>query len=217
MRITLVAAGLLGASAIALGAFAAHGLPARLEAWGYEGDVLTRRLANFDTAARYQLFAATALLALGVAPRDRRVGARSLVQNAAVGLVFGSLVFSGLLYALALAGPDWRSLGAIVPIGGVAMIAAWLAIAVWGFRREPELAGPAQPGGSIDRDNLVRVEELLCHQQHLITQLDEALTEHRRETDHLTRRLLPLEDAVKRLAEAQRSAEDLPHEKPPHY
>jgi uncharacterized membrane protein YgdD (TMEM256/DUF423 family)/uncharacterized coiled-coil protein SlyX len=211
MRGTLVAAGLLGASAIALGAFAAHGLPARLEGWGYEGDVLTRRLANFDTAARYQLFAATALLAIGVGARESSTGGRSLERGVAVGLVLGSLVFSGLLYALALAGSDWRFLGAVVPVGGLAMIAAWLVIALWGFRRtEPATSPP-------DRDTLVRVEELLSYQQHLIAQLDEALTKHRNETDHLTRRLLPLEDAVKRLADAQRSAEDLPHETPPHY
>jgi uncharacterized membrane protein YgdD (TMEM256/DUF423 family)/uncharacterized coiled-coil protein SlyX len=211
MRLTLIAAGLLGASAIALGAFAAHGLPARLEGWGYQGEALARRLANFDTAARYQLFAATALLAIGLRPREPSAGGRSLVRGVGAGLVLGALVFSGLLYTLALAGPDWRFLGAIVPLGGLTMIGAWLGIAAWGFRK------PEPPANPPESDALVRVEELLSYQQHLISQLDEALTKHRNETDHLTRRLLPLEDAVKRLADAQRSAEDLPHEKPPHY
>ncbi|MGL4514441.1 MAG: SlyX family protein [Lacipirellulaceae bacterium] len=214
MRWTFVAAGLLGASAIALGAFGAHGLPARLEGLGYAGEDLARRLANFDTAARYQLFAATALLAIGVAPREASAGRRSLVRSVAAGLVLGSLVFSGLLYTLVLVGPEWRFLGAIVPIGGLAMIAAWLGIAVAGFGKRAD-AAEALPSPS--SATLVRVEELLSHQQHLISQLDDALRAHRNETDHLTRRLLPLEDAVKRLADAQRSGEDLPHEKPPHY
>ena len=44
------------------------------------------------------------------------------------GLLIGSLIFSGSLYLLAVTGLKW--LGAITPIGGVAMLVGWAALAV---------------------------------------------------------------------------------------
>jgi len=54
---------------------------------------------------------------------------------AAWAFLVGILVFSGLLKALAFAGPQWNWLGAIVPIGGLSMIAGWIALGVGALRK----------------------------------------------------------------------------------
>ena len=126
----IVCGALLGALGVALGAFGAHLLPARLEALGWAADEVTRRLAIFDTAARYQMLHALALLAVGLLA----LRSSSLLLNMAGGsMLVGVLVFSGLLYVLVFAGPAWRWLGAVVPIGGVLMVVGWtlLAVAAW--------------------------------------------------------------------------------------
>jgi uncharacterized membrane protein YgdD (TMEM256/DUF423 family) len=102
--------------AVAAGAFGAHGLKARLA---------PDLLAVFETGARYHLFHALGLLAVGlwlaVRPGPGVAAAGWLLQA-------GILLFSGSLYALALSGV--RGLGAITPIGGVAFLAGW-AVLVW--------------------------------------------------------------------------------------
>lgn len=125
--------------AVALGAFGAHALPPRLEAMGYTGDDLAKRMASFDTAARYQMYSALGM-ALAALAAERRRGAA--LRLAPWMLFAGSAVFSGLLIALTFVGPNLRWLGAIVPIGGVGMIAGWLALAI-GATSRPE--GRPQP------------------------------------------------------------------------
>ena len=100
---------------VALGAFAAHALKARLDA---------AMLATFETGVRYQMFHALALLAVGWA--HTRWPSAVL---AAGGWLFlaGTLLFSGSLYALSLSGMRW--LGAITPFGGLAFLAGWLCLA----------------------------------------------------------------------------------------
>ena len=103
--------------AVALGAFAAHGLKARLDA---------SMLAAFETGVRYHMYHALALLAVGWAAM-RWPGA---AVNASGWLFFAGIVlFSGSLYALSLSGVRW--LGAITPLGGLCFLAgwAWLVIA----------------------------------------------------------------------------------------
>ena len=105
--------------AVALGAFAAHGLKARLGA-----DLL----AAFETGVRYQMFHALALLAVAWAC-TRWPGA--LVTASGWLFVAGTVLFSGSLYALALSG--MRGLGIVTPFGGLAFLAGWLCLAwtVW--------------------------------------------------------------------------------------
>lgn len=116
----------IGASSAALavvaGAFAAHGLRARLPA-----DLL----AVFEIAVRYQMYHALGLIAIGLAARAPGLSP-GLLQASGWLFVAGSLAFCGSLYWLALGGP--RSMGAVAPIGGAALIAGWLCLAVAALR-----------------------------------------------------------------------------------
>jgi uncharacterized membrane protein YgdD (TMEM256/DUF423 family) len=119
-RTFLLLGAVSGAISVGAGAFGAHGLKARLS---------PDMLAVFETGARYQMFHALALLAVAWAA-DRFPGSAT---NAAGWLfVGGTVIFSGSLYALALT--NVRVLGAITPLGGVAFIAGWLALA-WAAMR----------------------------------------------------------------------------------
>ena len=127
MRWIAVAA-LLGALSVALGAFAAHSLPNYLSEQGASGQDLARRLANFDTAARYQTYGAFFLLGMALA-LDRQ--ARSAWRLACWAMLLGVCIFSGVLYGVALATPDWQKVfGRLAPIGGSLMIVGWIAAGV---------------------------------------------------------------------------------------
>ena len=67
-------------------------------------------------------------------------------------------------------------------------------------------------------DRQTQLEELLAHQQHLIDALNVETAEQRREIDRLRASVAKLEAKLKLLAEyVERSGDDLPHERPPHY
>ncbi|MBA4046933.1 MAG: DUF423 domain-containing protein [Sphingomonas sp.] len=110
MNMLIVAAGLSGALAVAAGAFAAHGASGSAAEW-------------LKTGGQYQLVHAVAALFAA------QLGERG------PGWLFvaGGAVFAGTLYLMALGLPRW--LGAITPLGGVAMIAGWLWLAWCGLRR----------------------------------------------------------------------------------
>jgi uncharacterized membrane protein YgdD (TMEM256/DUF423 family) len=121
MKLFRVAGSISALVAVAAGAFGAHGLREHLD----EG-----ALATFETAARYQMYHALALLAIG--------WALSWAENAALtaaGWLFiaGTVLFSGSLYLLALTGVRW--LGAITPLGGLAFLVGW-GLMAWGSWRE---------------------------------------------------------------------------------
>ncbi|SMB92215.1 DUF423 domain-containing protein [Deinococcus hopiensis] len=101
---------LLAALGVALGAFGAHALRARLGA-----DLL----ATFETGVRYQMYVALALLALGTQPAQRRAPGL---------LLLGTVIFSGSLYLLTLTG--LRLLGAVTPLGGLLMIVGFAVAAL---------------------------------------------------------------------------------------
>jgi len=102
--------------AVMVGAFGAHGLKQVLD---------TYSLGLVDTAARYQMYHAIALLIVGVISTIPHFSRRWL-KLAAVAFILGIVLFSGSLYILALSGIKW--LGAITPIGGVAFILGWCAL-----------------------------------------------------------------------------------------
>lgn len=114
-RLTLTTAALLGALAVVLGAFAAHGLQGRLS---------ERLLQVFQIGVQYQFYHVFALLFTGLMQQRRNSAGLKL---ASVLFLLGILVFSGSLYVLALSGVHW--LGAITPLGGSAFIAGWLVLA----------------------------------------------------------------------------------------
>ncbi|MGE3641550.1 MAG: DUF423 domain-containing protein [Pirellulales bacterium] len=122
---------ILGAIGVALGAYGAHGLEKQLAAWGYTGDELAKRMANHETAVRYQMWHALAIVLVGISLISRPT---PLWQLAAGFLLVGVLIFSGLLYALVFTGPNWRWLGMVVPIGGVSLIVGWALLAVGAWR-----------------------------------------------------------------------------------
>ena len=121
IKLVGVVGALYGALAVALGAFGAHALKAKVEA----GELAPRMLEVWQTAASYQMTHALALLAVAwvVSVRADLLSA----QIAAWGFTFGVLLFSGSLYAMALTGT--RALGAVTPLGGVAFILGWAALA----------------------------------------------------------------------------------------
>jgi uncharacterized membrane protein YgdD (TMEM256/DUF423 family) len=122
-RVALAWAGALGASGVILGALGAHALKASLAAAG------TRD--SWDTAVTFQLVHAAALLGFagwlrapaGPTPRSAQWAVRLWI--------LGTLLFSGSIYCLALGGP--RGVGPATPLGGLALIAAWVLAACAAF------------------------------------------------------------------------------------
>jgi len=125
--ILLALAGIFGATAVALGAWAAHGLEAAHGA---------RATALVETAVRYQLWHALAMIgALALyrtARQDHAAAGIVWLARAAQLFAVGVIFFCGALYILAFGGPRW--MGMVAPIGGLAFIAGWLALAWGGVR-----------------------------------------------------------------------------------
>ena len=127
----------LAAVAVGTGALAAHGLPDQLKAQypeetvgkptdiaGFEVPLAYKRLQDFKTAAEYQMYHALGLIAVGLLARERK---RASLALAGFCFLLGILLFSGSLYAITLTG--LTKLGMITPIGGLAFIVGWLALA----------------------------------------------------------------------------------------
>ena len=119
-RTLWIAGAAMAGLSVAIGAFGAHALRARLE---------PARLATFETAVQYHMLHAVALLA--VAALAGRVQSQQLLLLSGGLFTAGIFLFSGSLYALAITGITW--LGAITPLGGLAFIGGWLCmgIAAW--------------------------------------------------------------------------------------
>lgn len=113
-RLAATLGALLAGVAVALGAFGAHALRARLE---------PRDLEIFETAVRYQMYHALALLAVAWLISRQAPGAGA----AGWSFVVGVALFSGSLYLMVATGHRW--LGAVTPLGGVAFLAGWLLLA----------------------------------------------------------------------------------------
>ncbi|KKC24418.1 membrane protein [Sphingomonas sp. SRS2] len=95
---------LSGAVAVMAGAYGAHGATGKAAEW-------------LTTGAHYQMIHAVAgLVALGKG------------RGPAALFLLGALLFSGTLYAMAFGGPRW--LGAVTPLGGLALILGWMWLAI---------------------------------------------------------------------------------------
>jgi len=120
-RVFAILGGLSGFLAVAAGAFAAHTLRQKLP---------SDMLSVFETGSRYQMYHALALLAVAWAATHWPVPA---VHLAGWCFVAGTFLFSGSLYILALTETRW--MGAVTPLGGLAFLLGWLALA-WGVWKQ---------------------------------------------------------------------------------
>jgi len=124
----LLIAALLGAIAVLLGAFGAHGLKALLA---------PTQLTTFETGVRYQFYHTFAIFLVGILLGQVKYQNSRLLNGAGYAFFLGILLFSGSLYLLAsraLLGIDhWTWLGPITPIGGLCFVVGWLlvTVAVW--------------------------------------------------------------------------------------
>ena len=121
-RLFLLCASLSAFAGVAAGAFGAHALKLRLPPEG---------LAVFETAARYQMFHALALLGVAVI---LRLWPGRVASIAGWCFIVGTVLFSGSLYLLVLTGT--RALGFVTPFGGAAFLAGWACLA-WHAWRTP--------------------------------------------------------------------------------
>lgn len=120
-RIFLAIAAIFGGLSVGAGAFATHALRERLS---------ERSLEIFETAARYQMYHALALLLVALLI-SRAEFYQPLFVVAGWSFIIGVSIFSGSLYALSLT--NIKVLGAITPLGGAAFIAGWGALAIAAF------------------------------------------------------------------------------------
>ena len=119
-RTTITIAAIFGLISVIAGAAGTHALRDTLDAGA---------LSTFETAARFQMYHALALLAVGILAM--RWQTRILTVSAAL-FTLGILLFSGSLYILALTGIG--IFGAIAPIGGISLMAAWASLALAALR-----------------------------------------------------------------------------------
>lgn len=126
----LLAAGLAGLTAVALGAFGAHALKNTLAAVpGGKGP------ETWHTATLYHLVHAVAALAVALAAAaggETLAAVRRALRTAGGCFLAGVALFSGSLYWLALGGPKW--LGPVTPLGGLALLIGWVLVAAAGWR-----------------------------------------------------------------------------------
>ena len=130
-RIWIVLGGLLAASGIGVSAYHAHGLEKMLSKHGLDASQLESVMGKFESGFRNQLYHGMALVVVGLLA----LGTRSAWFNLAGVLIFlGTVAFSGTLYFLVLAG---QRIPYLAPIGGVAMILGWVALAIGGIAARP--------------------------------------------------------------------------------
>lgn len=115
-RTILITAAIFGIVAIALGAFAAHGLKEVLS---------TEALQTFETGVRYQMYHAIMLLFVGGTSFLNAKSKNIMFYLVLIGVVF----FSGSIYGLStmdVTGINFKRVGFITPIGGLLLISAWV-------------------------------------------------------------------------------------------
>ena len=124
-RVWIALSAILAASAVALGAYAAHGLERSLIERGFDSVKIAEKLDQTNTAVQYHAAHAIAMLAIAAScylRRSRWAGAAAWMW------LVGILLFSGGLYSLAIF--DRMGHWAIVPAGGLCFIIGWLCLAI---------------------------------------------------------------------------------------
>jgi len=117
-KLFLVAGSLNASLCIVLGAFAAHGLKAKLSA---------QSLSTFQTGVQYHFYHSLGLILIGVLMLQFQATG-SMLKYSGYSMLAGIVLFSGSLYGLSIS--PWKWLGPVTPIGGLAFIVAWLLLAI---------------------------------------------------------------------------------------
>ena len=112
---------MLALCAVLFGAFGAHALRETLSAHD--------SIQTWETAVRYQMWHALALILLSMIPEPQ-----SIPKMTGPFFVVGSLLFSGSLYGLALDGPKW--LGPVTPLGGLCLMIGWLLLVYSSYKNK---------------------------------------------------------------------------------
>jgi uncharacterized membrane protein YgdD (TMEM256/DUF423 family) len=115
MKTWIMAGAVFAGLAVVFGAFGAHGLKSR---------VSPEDIIIFDTGVKYHMYHALGLILIGILGfhfPEKSMSAPATLMSV------GILIFSGSLYILVLTGFRW--LGAITPVGGLALISSWLLLA----------------------------------------------------------------------------------------
>ena len=120
-KLFITLASLSGMFAVIFGAFGAHALKGKLD---------DQAIKIFETAVQYHFYHSLALLMVGVIALSQ--SQTVLLKSSGWLFVVGILVFSGSLYLLSLTGVRW--LGAITPLGGLALIAGWACLAAMSWK-----------------------------------------------------------------------------------
>lgn len=117
----IITGSILAGLSVALGALAAHWLKANISA---------TNVANFDTAARYQMYHALAILFMAALPDKFHI---KYFRIAFYMFLTGIILFSGSIYLLAtreLTGLQLSWIGPVTPLGGILFIGAWIFLAI---------------------------------------------------------------------------------------
>jgi uncharacterized membrane protein YgdD (TMEM256/DUF423 family) len=122
LKIAFIFAAFAGVIGVVLGAFGAHAL---------RGSIEPRLMEIFQTAVHYQLIHALALLLVSLTMGW--LGQSLSFEISAYAFMSGIILFSGSLYGLVFTEMRW--LGPVTPLGGLCLIAGWLALLVGGFRQ----------------------------------------------------------------------------------
>lgn len=121
----LLFAAVSGLSAVALGAFGAHGLKPLLSV-----DMLNA----YESGVRYQFYHTLAILLLSF----QNYASSKHIRNAALFFISGIILFSGSLYLLALTSISentWQWLGPITPLGGLCFIIGWVFLILFALKK----------------------------------------------------------------------------------
>lgn len=125
----LLAAGILGLTGVALGAFGAHALRAQLTELG------TRD--RWETAVHYHLLHSAAIFAAAIWLHiDHGTAARRIAWAVRLWIT-GTVLFSGSLYLLALKAPTWLGASA-APLGGISFVTGWAFVAFAAAALKPD-------------------------------------------------------------------------------
>ncbi len=120
MKLFLILGSLNAFLSVALGAFGAHILKAKIP----------DKIDVFQTGVHYHMIHAIALLVIALL--SDKLGNTSLVNASGWAIFIGIILFSGSLYGLSLTGI--KAFGPITPLGGLSFLVGWTLLAIAAFK-----------------------------------------------------------------------------------